>query len=259
MKKLKTVLLPATLIPSPASGVGDKPVALLSSILVHGMMVGGAWIWSSQQPAPSGDTQPPGESGWDARVHMAKAETSETWLKKMIKSSQPEQSPPKPEKFPALVVRVNGPALPVTPLELQPTRFHPGVESLETPTLKTPARKSSAPRKSGSVSSVNRPAKPGPAVIAKPTGKLIAPRPIVSPRPAYPAIAEQRGIEGRVILVATISTKGRVSSLHIRKSAGNTSLDQAARDAVRRWKFSPAKRGNTPVAAELTIPIDFRL
>jgi protein TonB len=42
-------------------------------------------------------------------------------------------------------------------------------------------------------------------------------------------------------------------------SSGSTALDEAALDAVRKWRFVPAKRGAQPVEAWHLVPIVFRL
>lgn len=84
-------------------------------------------------------------------------------------------------------------------------------------------------------------------------------RPISNPNPMYPAEAVQRGLEGRVILSVTIATSGAVTKVTIAESCGHKSLDRAALDAVRRWRFSPATRGGKPVEWTARLPIRFRL
>jgi protein TonB len=36
-------------------------------------------------------------------------------------------------------------------------------------------------------------------------------------------------------------------------------LDESAIDAVEKWKFIPAKRGETPIASSVIVPIIFKL
>ena len=45
----------------------------------------------------------------------------------------------------------------------------------------------------------------------------------------------------------------------INTSSGSDRLDRAALDAVRRWKFVPARLGDTPVDAWVLVPIAFSL
>lgn len=84
-------------------------------------------------------------------------------------------------------------------------------------------------------------------------------RPISNPNPMYPPGAVQQGLEGRVILSVTIATSGEVIKVTVAESCGHQSLDQAALDAVRRWRFSPATREGKPVEWTARLPIRFRL
>jgi protein TonB len=56
-----------------------------------------------------------------------------------------------------------------------------------------------------------------------------------------------------------VSAQGHVSEVVIEVSAGHSDLDQAAADAVRRWRFEPARRGTEAVAMWVRIPVEFRL
>lgn len=77
--------------------------------------------------------------------------------------------------------------------------------------------------------------------------------------PAYPAAARRRGIEGTVVIRAEIHDNGRCHHVMIRKSSGHALLDKAALDAVRDWRFVPARRGSRIVTAWVDVPITFRL
>jgi protein TonB len=80
-----------------------------------------------------------------------------------------------------------------------------------------------------------------------------------NPAPAYPALSRRGGEQGRVILRVLVSAAGTAAEVQLRTSSGYARLDNAAREAVKRWKFIPAKRGSEPVAAWVLIPISFRL
>lgn len=84
-------------------------------------------------------------------------------------------------------------------------------------------------------------------------------RPISNPNPIYPPDAVQQGLEGRVVLSVTIAVSGSVTRVTVAESCGHQSLDQAALDAVRRWRFSPATRDGKPVEWMARLPIRFRL
>jgi protein TonB len=77
--------------------------------------------------------------------------------------------------------------------------------------------------------------------------------------PTYPRQARRMGWEGRVLLRVRVDDRGRVDTVRLGRSSGHGLLDRAALDAVRRWRFAPATRGATPVAAWIDVPIRFRL
>ena len=85
------------------------------------------------------------------------------------------------------------------------------------------------------------------------------PATIHSPRPEYPAAALVAGIEGRVVLRVELDRRGEVSRTTVLTSSGHATLDDAARQAVRRWRFEPATRLSIPVATALAVPITFRI
>jgi len=56
-----------------------------------------------------------------------------------------------------------------------------------------------------------------------------------------------------------VSAQGRALKVEIHTSSGYSRLDQAALNAVRHWKFVPAKRGDTPVEGWALVPLVFVL
>ena len=85
------------------------------------------------------------------------------------------------------------------------------------------------------------------------------PRPKSAIRPVYPEIAQEAGIEGIVVVQAFIDEKGRVKETLILKGVPNTGLDEAAMEAIRRTKFSPATQRERAVAVWISIPVNFKL
>ena len=77
--------------------------------------------------------------------------------------------------------------------------------------------------------------------------------------PIYPAIAKLRGYEGVVLVNAEILPDGRVGSTEVSKSSGYTILDKSAMEAVKLWKFEPAKKAGKPFAIRVKLPIKFVL
>ena len=82
---------------------------------------------------------------------------------------------------------------------------------------------------------------------------------LANPPPLYPASARRRGIEGAVFIDARIGAGGEARELKLATSSGDDALDSAAMDAVRGWRFVPARRGEQAVEAWVRIPLVFRL
>lgn len=85
----------------------------------------------------------------------------------------------------------------------------------------------------------------------------VTPRKVVDARPLYPEIARIAHLEGTVILEAVLDTTGRVTQLRVIKSA--PMFDQAAIDAVSRWRYTPSLYGGHPVSVLMTITVSFKL
>jgi len=80
-----------------------------------------------------------------------------------------------------------------------------------------------------------------------------------NPAPGYPAAARRLGEEGKVMLHVRVDTGGRPVQIDLRTSSGSPRLDRAAVDAVWRWRFVAARRGDTAVEAWVLVPIIFNL
>jgi len=80
-----------------------------------------------------------------------------------------------------------------------------------------------------------------------------------NPKPRYPSIAKSRGWQGKVLLRVKVSAKGLSDAVTVHKSSGHEILDESAIEAVKNWRFIPAKRGDTPVASSVIVPIVFTL
>jgi len=80
-----------------------------------------------------------------------------------------------------------------------------------------------------------------------------------NPKPEYPAVAKSRGWQGKVHLRVKVSAEGLSEAVQVETSSGHELLDDSAIDAVRQWRFVPAKRGETAVASSVIVPIVFTL
>ena len=87
-----------------------------------------------------------------------------------------------------------------------------------------------------------------------------APRRSASPsRFSNPSLSRRLGETGRVVLRVLVTTGGAAERVELRTSSGSTRLDTSALETVQRWKFIPAKLGDTPVSAWVLVPIVFTL
>ena len=77
--------------------------------------------------------------------------------------------------------------------------------------------------------------------------------------PAYPELAREAGIEGRVVFKVTVGTDGRVVAATVHTSDVTESMAQAALESVKRARFKPAKQRHLPVKAIVYMPYYFRL
>ena len=101
---------------------------------------------------------------------------------------------------------------------------------------------------------------PAPAPAGPRAGDTRSPQPLPgNPLPAYPEAAREDALEGVVGLGVSLDERGRVLAVQWVRRSGHALLDQAARDAVRTWRFSPALRDGAPVAGILTLSIRFQL
>jgi len=80
-----------------------------------------------------------------------------------------------------------------------------------------------------------------------------------NPKPEYPPTARRDGQEGKTLLLVEVLPNGRTGRVKIEKSSGYKILDEAAVEAVKKWRFTPAKRGRSPVTTWARVPIDFSL
>jgi protein TonB len=84
-----------------------------------------------------------------------------------------------------------------------------------------------------------------------------APHKIVDVAPVYPPVAQRARVEGVVILEAVIDAQGRVEAVRVLRSIAL--LDQAAVDAVKQWRFTPALLNAEPVPVVMTVTVNFML
>ena len=77
--------------------------------------------------------------------------------------------------------------------------------------------------------------------------------------PAYPALARKRGWQGQVVLVVEVGCDGAAQTVRVERGSGYPLLDEAAREAVRRWRFQPGTRDGEAVVTQVLVPVHFVL
>jgi protein TonB len=76
----------------------------------------------------------------------------------------------------------------------------------------------------------------------------------------YPVIAQENGIQGRVICQFVIEKNGSVTDIQVVRSSGDASLDKEAERVIKTMpKWKPGKQRGKPVRVKYTIPVAFRL
>jgi protein TonB len=82
------------------------------------------------------------------------------------------------------------------------------------------------------------------------------PVPVRTVAPEYPATMKASNTSGVVVLLCEIDDKGSVTDAKVSKST-NEAFNQAAIEAVGKWKFRPAKKDGHPVAIRINLPVKF--
>jgi len=89
-------------------------------------------------------------------------------------------------------------------------------------------------------------------------GDVTRPEKIAGPNPQYTEIARKARIQGVVIVEAIIDKTGVVTNVRVLKPLP-MGLDQAAVEAVKKWKFKPATLNGKPVDVYYNLTVNFRL
>ncbi|TWH75947.1 protein TonB [Azomonas agilis] len=158
--------------------------------------------------------------------------------KPVVKPKIQPPAPPKPKPQPKAESK---------PVEPKPSPAPQPQTAVPAPS--TPSTAPAAPASSSAPSSSSAPLTPASATAGY----------LRNPAPEYPALAQRRGWEGRVLLRVRVLPSGKPSEIQIQTSSGRDLLDQAAIQAVQRWSFVPAKRGDVAQEGWVSVPIDFKL
>ncbi len=224
-------------------------LGLVISLLLH---VGALTLWPRHAPTPPTAGEPlavrllPAGPAVSAPASPLPAAPTPP-APKHTATPEPRPTPParKPEPRPA------------------PTRPLSTPSPSATPAAASPASAPAAAASSSSNNANSAAASTGPAAGAG-SGEARTPARwqaayLHNPPPDYPWQARQRGQQGVVWLSVEVSAAGECAQASVLRSSGVSALDQAALAAVRRWRFVPARQGQTPVESKVEIPIRFKL
>jgi protein TonB len=97
------------------------------------------------------------------------------------------------------------------------------------------------------------------ATVYRVGGPVTAPEPVHRVPPAYPEAARRAGLRGVVVIEVVIDRDGAVVRPRVvRNTTGSSECAEEALRAVRKWRYRPAQLEGRPVAAHLTLAIEFR-
>lgn len=82
------------------------------------------------------------------------------------------------------------------------------------------------------------------------------PVPVRTPPPEYPSQLKRDGVSGMVVVNVVIEADGSVADVEVRKST-NSEFDAPALEAVKNWRFKPAKKDGNAIRSKVALPLKF--
>lgn len=98
---------------------------------------------------------------------------------------------------------------------------------------------------------------PASHAVARIGGGVKPPKKIKDVKPVYPASAQQRRVQGAVVLEAVIGTTGCTTDVKVLR--GIPALNLSALQAVWRWRFAPTLVDGQPMRVRATLTVNFAL
>ena len=89
-------------------------------------------------------------------------------------------------------------------------------------------------------------------------GGVSAPRVLYAPDPEFSEEARKAKYQGTVVLWLIVGPDGRPHGIRVQRTLG-MGLDEKAVEAIRRWRFEPARKDGVPVAVQINVEVNFRL
>ena len=89
-------------------------------------------------------------------------------------------------------------------------------------------------------------------------GGVSAPIPIYQPEPEFSEEARKAKVAGNVLVYLEVDATGRPRNVRVVRGIG-LGLDEKAMEAVRQYKFKPAKKDGKPVTVEMNVEVNFQI
>jgi protein TonB len=166
---------------------------------------------------------------------------------KPVKQKAPPKSQPKPEPRPEPVAEPTPQLVAKAPETAPAPHVAPPSPPVAEPTPVAEAKPEAPPAK-------EKPAPEAPPPVDPPRFNADY---LDNPKPRYPPLSKKQGEVGTVLLRVVVSAAGLAQEVTLHKSSGFPRLDQSAIEAVRQWKFVPARQGNQAVEGRVIVPIEF--
>jgi len=99
---------------------------------------------------------------------------------------------------------------------------------------------------------------PPPPTFCSQAQGVTFPKAIYTPDPPYTEEARRAKLSGFCVLSLIVGTDGLPRDVKLTRALGS-GLDEKAIEAVRQWKFDPARRNGVPVAVKIDVEVLFRL
>jgi periplasmic protein TonB len=234
-------LFDQTLVPSPAR---RRPVGTIAfSVMMHGVALGAivAWQLTATTDGPS--------IGGVLRAWAAPPPPGEP----IVPAPPPVRAvPPSPAITPNQAPVAAAESITPEPAAL-PSPARPGLHDGLNTSLTVDPR---AMLRIGTPVGITPSAPPIPTAVRL-GGEIREPRRVFYVAPAYPVAAQAARVEGVVILEATIDETGVVRDVTVLRS--RPLLDQAAIEAVSRWRYTPTYLNGLPVSVVMSVTVNFTM
>jgi TonB family protein len=92
----------------------------------------------------------------------------------------------------------------------------------------------------------------------RPGSGVEPPRLITEVKPDYTDEARRRGLEGEVVMEIVVRRDGTVGDVRVLKGLGS-GLNERAVQAIRQWRFAPARLRGTPVDVVVEASVEFKM